>query len=476
MLIDNVGTSLIAVLGILLPGVVLFTAIVREPRRYFRLERLAYSYPLGLSVLGMPLFVLSWAGVPMPTASWIVLWLSIAGAIIVGILRKNALREFWLAPGPLNAPRTRLSEFEWFLVLAIITCLGARFVGCLLAPLNDWDGTVMWALKAKVLYYNTIRTTDYFHNPNFAQTNQPYPLMLPFMYAWMCCWLGHWDDLGMMVLNSINLIVFSGLLYFTLRKFAVRVVALSVTAIMVSLPTIQWYTECGQADVPLMLISGAGLFCLFDWMQHRRWDVLLLSAILMSGALFTKQEGKIQLIAEVVAAVLLIWVAVPFGKRLRGFGQIAVFVMVALGWTLPWLVFQTGIKDWGYFYSAFSLGTVRWMLLPDIIQAWVGCAIHWRNQYQLAKWHILWVILAACLVASKPVWRHPWVYLLVVFAVHFSVMSIFFLATNVPISLGAVESGFERYMLTMLVPLWLVLAKCLDDLWQIWRQPHGERI
>jgi len=45
----------------------------------------------------------------------------------------------------------------------------------LLAPLNDWDGVCVWGIKAKVLFYDTVKTSDYFYNQS---THSPIPIIL----------------------------------------------------------------------------------------------------------------------------------------------------------------------------------------------------------------------------------------------------------------------------------------------------------
>ena len=59
---DNFPALVFAVLVIFFAGAVVFYAVVRDPTRFSRLERVAYCYPLGLSALSMPMFVASWAG------------------------------------------------------------------------------------------------------------------------------------------------------------------------------------------------------------------------------------------------------------------------------------------------------------------------------------------------------------------------------------------------------------------------------
>ena len=79
--------------------------------------------------------------------------------------------------------------------------------------------------------------------------------------------------------------------------------------------------------------------------------------------------------------------------------------------------------------------------------------------------------LASCVsretALSKSPRQSPWVYLLIVFLLHAGAIILIHLASQVPLTL-AHEFALERYTLVMLPPLWLLLAKCVDEWWSVW--------
>ncbi len=467
MPLNNLPLELFAIAVIFGAGAAVFCTIVRDFGYYARWERIAYCYPLGLAALGMPMFLLSYFGVHLDVI--IITGISIFSLVLVAAVRHVSPRKFWQAEANARQPAQPFTEFEWLLVVIILLSLGARTVASLLAPLNDWDGVCVWGIKAKVLFYNTVKTTDYFYKPEYAFSQPNYPLLWPFMYAWVCTVLGSWDDLGMLILNPVNLIVFTALLYGTLRRYVARTVALAVTAIMVSLPALVHYTECGQADVTLMVIFGAALFAMFDWMNHRRRDSLWLSAFLMGGALFTKQEGKIVFVALLCAGCVYVFVAQRSNWKPL-LGQLVMFAVIAVIWASPWLLFQRGIKDWSWDFSGVSFSAIRWSQIPSLVELLFANSIYWLNQVHLPKWNFLWPILAFCLIVNRSVWRCPWGCLLIVFFVHAVGISCVFLASRWEFTLSALEIAMERFEFVMLTPLWLILAKCADDAWEIWKK------
>jgi hypothetical protein len=460
-----------AVLVILVAGMTVFYALEREPENYFPLERLAYCWPLGLSALGMPLFLMSLWGYRIHVAA--VIGGVVAAALIVFALRRAPLGRFWRSPYKVGGRPERLTEFEWVLVAIIVACLGLRTLACCLTPMNDWDGVCTWGLKAKILFYGTLKSSmGYFRNAEYRCTNQAYPLLWPLTYAWICTVLGRWDDLAMGAVNPVNLMVFVTLLYFTLRKYNSRTVALSVSALAASLPSTMHYTECVQSDVPLMLISGAALFCLYNWMRHCRWGSILLAAVLMGGAMFTKEEGRLAFVAQCGGLALFVLTFRASTERKKLVGHWGAFVLVAGLWVLPWLLFRRTIPVWTQYFKPLGFSTLRWHDIPAFGNVMLACVLTLYNGVGLPKWNFLWPMMALFIVFSKSPWRSPWNWLLVIFLLHAVGISVIWLCSTVPFAPGVNEFAYERNLVVMLPPIWLVLAQCADEWWSVWKAPR----
>ena len=73
----------------------------------------------------------------------------IVAAIIAVKVRKAPVRPFWLERGQAEGAGRKLTEFDWFLVVIIVACLGVRTVASLLSPLGDWDGIVIWGVQGE---------------------------------------------------------------------------------------------------------------------------------------------------------------------------------------------------------------------------------------------------------------------------------------------------------------------------------------
>jgi hypothetical protein len=471
-LLSDLPRLLFAAFVILVAGGVVFYALERDPLRYSRIERFAYCYPLGLAALGMPMFLMSWAGLKMPVLPVLVL---IAASAAFAYLVRRVPPTRYIFGSTTGAQRPPLTEIEWVFVGIIVACLAARTLASLLTPLYDWDGICVWGLKAKVVFYDTIRDTNYFQRRELSYSNPMYPLLWPTMYAWVASVLGRWDDLGIFILNPLNLIALAILFYCATRRFAARTTALAVTAMLVSLPALIYYTECAQADVPLMLISAASFFCLFDWMQSRRLPSLLLAALLMGGAMFTKEEGKIIFVAHATAAALSIAVGRPSVERKKLFGHLLLYMLLAGVWILPWLLFQRTIPRWAWYFRPVTLSNLRWYEIPTFCFTIIRNALKLHNGVGLPKWNFLWPIVMVFLLVSKAPRSYPWNCALLVFVLHATGVTLVWLCSTDPLTLEANEFAWERFTLIMMPPLWLVFAKCVDEWWLVWKQPSSPK-
>jgi len=470
MLPNNFPALLFAVFVIVAAGGVAFYVIEPEPLHYRWWERLAYCYPLGMAALGMPMFLMSWAGHRLHVAP------------IVGLIGFSAVVAYAIRRAPLtpyvrlrrNAePRVPLSEMEWSLVAIILACLIARTMASLITPMNDWDGICVWGLKAKVVFFETVRTTRYFNRNELQYSHPIYPLLVPFMYAWVATVLGHWDDVGIFILNPVNVIVATALLYGALRRQTSRMTSLAVTAAFASFPALMNYAECAQGDVPLMLLNAASLYCLFDWMQSRRLPSLLMAGFLIGGAMFTKEEGKIILVTHTVVIALSILMAAAPAERKKLFGHLGLYLLIAGIWILPWVIFQRSIPAGEDQFRAVTASNIRWSELPTLIHAIVGQnALHFYNTYGYPKWNIFWLMAVPYILFSRTTRSYPYGLLLLIFLLHAAAVLLIWLASTDPIKLDMNEFGWERYILIMMPPIWLLLGKCVDEWWAVWKSPR----
>ena len=149
------------------------------------------------------------------------------------------------------------------------------------------------------------------------------------------------------------------------------------------------------------------------------------------------------------------------------------YAVVALIWALPWLLFERGITNYAWDFGGTGVSTFRWGEIPTLCKTILGNGFYFYNQVHLAKWDYLFPVLLLALLTQKSWRHHPWTGLMLIFILSMAgAIGALFLVSRVELTLqAAMEIAFERFTLVMLSPLWLLLAKCVNDAWLVWKKP-----
>jgi len=193
--------------------------------------------------------------------------------------------------------------------------------------------------------------------------------------------------------------------------------------------------------------------------------------------MFTKEEGKVLLVAHTTVAGLSILIGPAPGERKKLFGQLGLYLVIAGLWIFPWLVFQHGIPAGEDQFRAITPANIRWAQLPTLIHAIVRQnALVFYNSYGYPKWNILWPMAVLFIILSRTTRTYLYNLLLVIFLLHAAAVLLIWLASTDPIKLDMNEFGWERYLLIMTPPIWLLLGKCVDEWLTVWKSPRPETL
>jgi hypothetical protein len=268
-------------------------------------------------------------------------------------------------------------------------------------PLAEWDGWVLWATKARVLYERpadgaTILQADWYGAPS-------YPFGLPGLEATTMRAVGHFDgtllDLQILALVAAAIVG----LWVLLRGVAhPLVIGLALLAALASSPVAVQLTT-NYADVPLAFLTALGVIAGAVWLtesaEGRPW-LLACFSIFLAAAAWTKNEG---LLFGAAAAVALLVTSLATGKRIgHALVAIAGFVVLAA----PWWIYAAanGLKTRDYdLRDLFDLGLLReradrvWPAAHELLQE-MKVAEHWG-----ASLAIIVLSVAAALLTRRRV-------------------------------------------------------------------------
>src|ERR1051326_3681801 len=161
------------------------------------------------------------------------------------------------------------SIFAFLAFLLLLYLFIAVTLHALAFPFYNWDAFAIWGLKAKVVTYDSLRSTPaYFHDASLSYSHPDYPLLLQFLTSGVYAAMGHVDDpLGKIVLPPL-FAAYGAITFMALRWRLPRNQSILLTAILLAVPLCTRWAGSGYADVPLTLFYGASIFFLVKWLDE----------------------------------------------------------------------------------------------------------------------------------------------------------------------------------------------------------------
>ena len=167
----------------------------------------------------------------------------------------------------------------------------------------------------------------------------------------------------------------------------------------------------GYADVPLIFYYTISVISLFYWMKDHKMEDLLMAALCILFAIFTKREGLI--LWAIATIVLLIYLLLMYNERVhRKVILGGTFVVVPLFMLLPWFHFNSTFvlgpweKDFELSYLTYTHVYPLLHRVPLVIQSIL------KEFFMLRYFSIIGILFFITVVLSpKDILRPPLVFL-----------------------------------------------------------------
>ncbi len=396
-------------------------------RRAARLQDWNESFLAGLAVAGTLLFPLSLVLSRYALLSVAVL-LAACGAHDLGkAVWRLGQRSAAIAAKPHS---TRSMDVMTVVFIAAIAIPTVAFLWLNLRFSYGWDGFIIWATKARVLYDTGSMTTRWwFHDA--PERLMLYPQLVPLYEALVALVRGAFDWSSWNSFKAVFPFFYLSLLFSSLRSartLAPARIAYGAVALLVLLPGVFSETSVGgYADMPQAAMA-AGLLaaCLGPAATERSFKNPV--AWLCAGLILVKSEGMI-LLAAFAAALGLLWLSdgrMALLQRIRSYRHPLLIVggCVLLRWLFletcgardptfgpmdrshviqaagRWLqapalclVRMVAVKTWGLFWPAFFLGSAVLLAAGRRLERTVALATLFAmgayvSVYYLSNWDI----------------------------------------------------------------------------------------
>jgi hypothetical protein len=313
-----------------------------------RAETLALAFGLGLG------FIAWW--------SWLLIRLGIAPQLryvaagglpwllaLLLLIRRGKVR---FSPGwPSWTWRFRPTFRCWgttILLIWIALWLAIILFYALFLPMYSWDGRAIYAFKAKIFFWHTVRDSlaelkPEFTDPYRVHLHRRYPPLVPLAESYIALVLNRFDDRLIKIIFPFFFLSTVLLLYARIARHQSALRALLWCAILVALPAFSQLREggafSGTADVPLGFYHTMTVCMLLTFFEEARLGWLLMAAGASGLAMFTKNEGMATY-GITVALLLLVgarklWHNPIMGRKWILLASLA-FILMPLLIITPW--------------------------------------------------------------------------------------------------------------------------------------------
>jgi Dolichyl-phosphate-mannose-protein mannosyltransferase len=438
-------------------------------------RRAAYGYLLGVAAVAGGLYALSHGfGVPLrPPAVWATAAAPALAGLAAGLVRRRQgrgepRREALPRLPPVSGVPAAIRRF--CALAAALICLGV-FAEAVTNPTHDWDGRMTWCTQAR--YIRAAGTVDagVLLDERSYVSHPQYPLLLPIAQVAALEVFGADPDAHLpravyaAFLPALLLVLYDGT-----RRAAGRTAGALAALAAAAAPFFlrgEGGAESTYSDLPLACFYGAALVLLLG--PRPRLERGLAAGLLLGAAVLTKNEGTVL----ACLALALGWraggAAGAAGSSTRGrsraaawrFAAAAAPVALALALFASWRAGIPNRQDESYPELVQAGG-----LWPGIVTnatAFVPVMIDHMNRFR--HWAGFWWLAPAALLAGRHALRHPRVRRYLVAAA--GPPAIAWAAYSIhprPAHLAAVT--WERFLLQAAVPLMIVLACALAEVWR----------
>ncbi len=265
----------------------------------------------------------------------------------------SALSSAWHLRGT-ERPVWRRPRFATIAGIAALTALLAEDARAFaVAPLNRYDAWAIWALKGHALFSFGWADPAVFAGHAYRFANLDYPLLLPSLEAIDFRAMGAFDT-RVLHLQFLLLLVAALAALATLLRDRVPGLLLWPALIALALaPAVFDQLLTAYADLPLALTFAVALTAAGRWLLTREGWALAVATLAFAGALLTKNEGLL----FVVAAYAALFVAAPGHRRVVA-AALGTDVVLLLPWRLYMAVHGLHNKDYSL-ADSFDLHHVR---------------------------------------------------------------------------------------------------------------------
>ncbi|MDB4349443.1 glycosyltransferase family 39 protein [Omnitrophica bacterium] len=357
----------------------------------FLFERLSLSYGMGMGAVGLEMLLFYFFKLQFSILNLLLPWIPV---VIFSVFSLKA------KPLPLIGQRRRLSLFERFLLAGISFEVILAFFRAFLKPLESFDSIAMYAMRSKIMYLSRMIPPNFFSEITPRLPNPDYPLLVPLAEVWVYTFLGSLNDLLVKAVFPMYFLSILVIFFFLLRRFISRSGAFLFTFLLATIPQFNRFATVGYTDLILAYYYSVGMIYLFLWMKEKRLQILLLAGIFCGFAIFTKNEGMVLYIVDLILLAIFLLCSLK-RQRLKLLREATVFILTALLIAGPWLGIRLFNNLQNDLLQFSDMGAERFMGVFKKLDRIPVILYEFQKQFfGPKKWNLVWILFLALLVSN----------------------------------------------------------------------------
>lgn len=330
-------------------GFLVITALLRDDREASLIERLCLSYPLGLGLLTVQMFLLGLLRIPLTllfTTSPLIIEI---GCLLVWLRSQKVSLIPRRQPGLFEElSSSKIIAWKKTALLALLFWVIVKLVSVLvetsLRPLYAWDVWANWSAGAKMFYATHSLMLDSpaqdFFGRGVVSRILAYPLHNPLTQVWLALWAGSFDEVLVKFSAPLYLIALAGYLYRIIARETSSLISVTVLVMILSSPLLSYHAIELYSDLPLSIYLLFALAAVLQAMRGKQayW---ILAGIFSAQALFTKDEALFLVAPLMLSACIFLWRNKTPSSR--PYHQAAALLLPLL-LVVPWFIFKFSHK------------------------------------------------------------------------------------------------------------------------------------
>lgn len=356
------------------------------------LEKLSLGYGIGLGLLAELLLLISMGGVKLTRWTSFATLVALLAVLCILCSKRRRKGRQRRATDPL--PGVPLATLDLLIIILLLILSTSALVFDLYMPITNYDGLQTYDSRAQLIFMTGNITLEKGHRDVFL-LYADYPILVTLAHSWVYFLAGGIINpkfLYALYYSSFMLIIYS----LISRSFSSRT-ALICVLLFATMPfSFSLATQAGSSGIYAYYLGLGGLY-LCQWIRNRRPGDLIISAVLLGLASFTR------IITEPFFLVAL-FVALLFSLKAirKNIIPLSVFCLVFAAFWLPWklfLIFTQNVASkqlLGTFFREGFFTIEMWRIREVFIRTfWVHC-FQWKTFYP--HYGVIWHCFALSIV------------------------------------------------------------------------------